>query len=61
MDLGLQGRVAIVAASNQGIGKAAAANMVVFLASDRVRSVTGVTVRVDGGLTRSLRQGRGSP
>jgi NAD(P)-dependent dehydrogenase (short-subunit alcohol dehydrogenase family) len=30
------------------------ANMIVFLASDRARYVTGVTIQVDGGLVRSI-------
>jgi len=29
-------------------------NMIAFLASERARYVTGVTVQVDGGLVRSL-------
>ncbi len=30
------------------------ANMIVFLASERARYVTGVTVQVDGGVVRSM-------
>ena len=50
-------RVAIVTAGGSDVGAAAARRMpatIVFLASDGAAYITGQSLRVDGGMTRSV-------
>ena len=46
MDLGLQGKVALVAAASLGLAA--------FLVSERASYITGSSIAVDGGWIRSL-------
>jgi len=50
MTVDLPGRAAIVTGGAKGIGRAMVAALV-RLASDAARSITGVTLAIDGGVT----------
>ena len=66
MELGLQGKVAIITGASKGMGKAIAAGLAaegvhvalsapaVSLASARASYSTGVLMQVDGGATRCM-------
>jgi len=53
IDLGIEGKVAVVCAASRGLGRAVAA-VVAFLCSTRAAYVTGSAVGVEGGATRGL-------
>ena len=56
MNINLEGRVALVTGSSRGLGRIGeledVASLVVFLASDKSKFLTGYYYDVDGGTTR---------